>query len=726
MLAVYHGKIPPSLFFEKPNPRLGLEDSPFYVNNVIQDWVTSGHPRRAGVSSFGVGGTNAHVVVEQPPRVTPASSSGFPRIVCVSAKNADTVNRQAESLQRCLAAHESSMSLDSVSFTLQNGREPMQHRAAWAVQSVADAANALADKRRVIRGKATGSRRIAFMFTGQGSQRARMGQWLYDNNGTFRRCFDEGAEYLLKRNGFDIRSMLFSDPTGTESEVDQTRNAQPALFLLEYSLARTLESMGLAADTVLGHSVGEFVAATLAGIFTYEDAICVVAKRGELMQSMPRGSMLAVYCGEAEVRSYLSSDICLAAVNAPELSVLSGPDAAIEALAAELESKGARSKRLRTSHAFHSAMMDPAVDAMRSVLSGVTLSAPMRPIISTVSGNLLSNHEATSPEYWARQLRETVRFAPALNSLAEMGEFALLEVGPGSALTTLALQHERVGSWAAIATLPGCGLQEGAALEVLAAVAHCWVHGAPVDWKRQWNDSKPQRIPLPTYPFASVRYWLDPPQSSVAPATAVQSPETISQTSSNMDATAMNMETTAMNDSNRFAGLQDRVIKVLEETSGYDLQDAAKDANFLELGFDSLLLTQISTALKSAFGVPVTFRALMEEFTSIRELTEHLGQGVARGGGARGGSCPREPDCFAINTVTTIVAKECSDGSAILVSRRGEIGNRQATRNYANTTADAWRGTRRVACSVSRSVSARRAHHGRSFRRGQFGGKAKG
>ena len=615
-LAVYHGKIPPSLFFEKANPRLGLEDSPFYVNNVLQDWKTSGHPRRAGVSSFGVGGTNAHVIVEQPPATSRAASADLPRIVCLSAKTAEVLAEQTAALQCHLAAQGSAVSLDAAAFTLQSGRDFMQYRAAWAVRSIADAAAALTDKRRSVRGKVTGARRIAFMFTGQGSQRARMGQWLYQNNSTFRQCFDEGAGYLVNHNGLDIRTMLFADPAGGESEIDQTRNAQPSLFLFEYSLARTLVSMGLAPDVLLGHSVGEFSAATLAGVLSYEDAIRVVAKRGELMQSMPRGSMLVVHCGESEARGYLSSDICLAAINAPELSVLSGPDAAIDALAAALESKGARSKRLRTSHAFHSAMMDPSADAMRSVMSGIELRKPALPLVSTVSGKLLSDDEATSPEYWARQLRETVRFAPALDSLAEMGEFALLEVGPGSALTTLALQHARAEKWAAIATLPGSGLQEGADLEVLGAIAQCWAQGAPVDWKMQWDGASQQRIPLPTYRFASVRHWLEAaPASSPAPA---QSAEVLPLISTN------NMEVTAMNDANRLAGLEDRVITLLEDTSGYELRDVDKDANFSELGLDSLMLTQISTAIKSSFGVAVSFRALMEEFTTIRALTEHM------------------------------------------------------------------------------------------------------
>ncbi|MFN0041077.1 MAG: aminotransferase class III-fold pyridoxal phosphate-dependent enzyme [Burkholderiales bacterium] len=620
-LSVYHGKIPPTLFFEKPNPRLGLGESPFYVNSALQDWPAANHPRRAGISSFGVGGTNAHVVIEQAPPTVVAQDSGIPRIVCLSAKSAEALDQQTAALQRQLAANPGTLTLDSIAFTLQVGRESMQHRSAWPVRSVSDVAAALLEKRRSVRGKAV-SRRLAFMFTGQGSQRAHMGQWLYENNPSFRKYFDDGAAHLLKRNAFDVREMLFSEASGGESAIDQTRNAQPSLFLLEYSLARTLLEMGLAPDVLLGHSVGEFAAAALAGVFSYEDAISIVAKRGELMQSMARGSMLIVHCGEAEASAYLSQEICLAAVNAPELSVLSGPDDAIDRLVAALDAKGAKSKRLRTSHAFHSTMMEPAADAMRSVLAAVKLRPPTIPIVSTVTGRLLSDAEAVSPEYWARQLRETVRFAPALDAVAEMGEFALLEIGPGSTLTTLALQHSRTEKWAAAAALPGSGMQESADLELLAAIAHCWTNGATVDWEKQWKGAKPPRVPLPTYRFARVRYWLDPPQIATIPALAAapiaQLPVTpVSQI-------LMNMEVTAMNDTNRRAALESRVVTMLEDTSGYELKDAATDANFLELGFNSLLLTQISTAIKSSFGVAVSFRALMEEITTIGELTAHL------------------------------------------------------------------------------------------------------
>lgn len=617
VLAIYHGKIPPNLYFETPNPKLGLEDSPFHVNTTLEDWVTSGHPRRAGVSSFGVGGTNAHVIVEEAPRAEEKLSHALPRVICVSAKSEEALSRQVDALKRFLANPERAPSLDSVAYTLQSGRESMQHRVAIAVRSVADAASALGDKHRSVRGEATSGRNIAFMFTGQGAQRAQMGRWLYDNDAFFRRCFDDAADRLKSRTGLDIRQSIFSQAKDTESDVGQTRIAQPALFLLGYSLAQSLERLGVTPNVLLGHSIGEFAAATLAGVFKLDDALYVVAKRGEAMQSMPSGSMLVVHCSEDRAQAFLSSDISLAAINAPELCVLSGPDSAIRPLAAELDSRGIRNDRLRTSHAFHSSMMDPAVEAMKAVLAGISLSAPQRAVISTVTGRLLSAEEATNPEYWARQLREPVRFAAGLKCLAEAGKFALLEVGPGGTLTTLARQHERAEQWSALAVLPGSGLQEGADLEVLTAVAHCWSYGAALDWQKHWGDTHPRRAALPTYPFERKRYWLDPlPQQQVAlPAAPV---------SVSVANPSLKPEPTPMAASDRLDALKQRVIKLLEDTSGFDLAGTDQDASFAELGFDSLLLTQVSTALKQEFGVNVSFRALLEQCTSIVALADHL------------------------------------------------------------------------------------------------------
>lgn len=632
VLAVEQGKIPPTLFFAKPNPRLELENSPFYINTTLEDWKTSDHPRRAGVSSFGVGGTNAHVIVEQPPQIVGPAPSGLPRVICLSAKSDEALDRQIENLKRALTGSDKPEHLDAVAYTLQCGREAMSHRAAWAVHSIADAVDALADKHRTLRARAS-DKRIAFMFTGQGAQRANMGRRLYEKDAFFRQCFDQGAELVQASTGLDLRVAIFSDLKTNTYDIDQTSLAQPALFLLEYSLARTLENIGVVPSILLGHSIGEFVAATLAGIFTLEDALDVVAKRGEAMQAMPGGSMLTVYCGEEQISPLLRDGVAIAALNAPELSVLSGLDNAVNTLAAELDKQGIRNKKLRTSHAFHSSMMDPAVDVMRKVLADVNLSKPTRKIISTVTGKPLTDTEATDPDYWSRQLRETVRFADALDSLAGTGDHLLLEVGPGGTLTTLALQHPRADRWSAHAVLPSCGVQDGAELEVWAASGFCWAHGAPIDWKQHWRDVEPRRVTLPTYPFARTRYWLDAHplrEQGVAP---------VQISSSNVQSTELGPNT--MNDTNLQDAIRQKIIGVIDETTGVDIADAEPTTLFVELGFDSLALTQIAIQLKQAFKVDITFRQMMEKYRSLETLAAFLDTTVpAESPAARPSSVP--------------------------------------------------------------------------------------
>jgi acyl transferase domain-containing protein len=627
VLAVRHGRIPPTLFFEQPNPRLGLESSPFRVNPQLEDWPGSGHPRRAGVSAFGVGGTNAHVVVEEFTPRAPASASATPRILCLSAKSEEALAQQTTALQSFLRDDSSGLTLDDVAFTLQRGRDKLPHRAAWAVQSLQDARAALISPQRMASGNGAGTRGVAFMFTGQGAQRARMAEALYLESAVFRQHFDRGAELLRARAGWDVRELLFGESRGSDAEIDETRIAQPALFLVEYSLARTLEQEGLTAGVLLGHSIGEFVAATLAGVFRLEDALHAVVVRGEAMQALPRGSMLTVHCREEEAREFLPADVALAAINAPELCVLSGPERSIDGLGVMLAARGLRSKRLRTSHAFHSAMMDPAVAAVRNALAGMTLSPPQRDLVSTVTGRLLTAEEATSPEYWARQLREPVRFAAALDFVAGRGDFTLVEVGPGSTLTTLALQHPCVERWSPIAALPGSGLAPGAVLEALRAVAHCWALGGAVDWPQTWTGLQPRRASLPTYPFARTRYWLEPAASQPRTQEVKEPAES---------------PTVSPGLAQPQANVKERIIRVIEETTGVDVTGTDPGAAFVELGLDSLSLTQVALQLKRRFKVNVSFRQLMEQCRSLDSLAQHLEREL-RGGGADPASAPPAP-----------------------------------------------------------------------------------
>jgi acyl transferase domain-containing protein len=627
VLAVYHGKIPPTLHFRAPNPRLELDAGPFHVNNKLLDWRPDG-PRRAGISAFGVGGTNAHVIVEEPPRVAAQLYSDALGVLCVSAKDKDALARATEQLQVSLEQPAPELTHASLLHTLQFGREPLAHRRAWITESIADARDALTDRTRVLQGRATVRRDIGFMFTGQGAQRPDMGLALRERCPVFREWFDRGLAYLHERLGLDLATFLFTSSGADNESVEATRIAQPSLFLFEFSLAKALATVGVEPRILLGHSIGEFTAAALSGVFTFEDALAVVVARGAAMQEMPTGSMLAVYVSEENARQFTTADVCIAAINAPELTVLSGPDEAIAALTDELEKRGMGCKPLRTSHAFHSQMMEPAVSKLATVLEGIELNAPRIPIVSTATGALLTDAQATDPGYWARQLREPVRFAAAVEAVVAAGPFVLVEVGPGTTLTMLAGQCRNEDRPPVCAASPDTGVADSALRHVWAAAATCWVNGATVDFAAHWRDLAPVKAALPTYPFARTRCWVDAAAGQPAVAPTVSGPLEPPAIAPASTATTL-PERNLMNESASLASLRQRVLRVFEDMSGYELADADPDSAFSELGFDSLLLTQVSTALKQEFDVGVTFRELMEDYTTLGELTAHLSGLVA-------------------------------------------------------------------------------------------------
>jgi acyl transferase domain-containing protein/glutamate-1-semialdehyde aminotransferase/acyl carrier protein len=620
-LAVHHGKIPANINFDTPNPKLDLNNSCFYVNTELEDWQQKNGPRRAGVSSFGVGGTNAHVILEQAPDIDDECADDDElQVLCVSAKTSEALDRQLDNLGTWLECPPEPATLRSVAYTLQCAREAMEWRAAWVSPSIDDAATGARDKRVQIRGNQVEQLETAFMFTGQGAQRLDMGLALYKDNPTFRKWFDKGIAVLQDRFDFNILELLFSENNADESLVEQTKIAQPALFMYEFSLAQALIELGVRPQALVGHSIGELVAAAIAGVWSFEDGLILAAERGAAMQKMEPGSMLVLYCGEDEALQYAQGSLSLAGVNAPELCVISGPTKDIEGLCTELESQDVPFKPLRTSHAFHSSMMDQAVVQLQRVFDDVEMRAPTIPIFSTATGQILTDTEATDPGYWSSQIRLPVMFAAAVESLAESGQKLLVEVGPGTTLATLANQSRSADKLFIRSASPGAGSGDEASRELLDVVAEAWVHGVSVDLASRWISEKPRRALLPTYPFARDKHWVDPPAnelnvSVIAPTQAIPVETEFSQSQP---------EPIVMSDADRISVLCQRILAVFEDTSGYDLGGADTDASYTELGFDSLLLTQASTALKKAFSTEVTFRELMEDFTTIGELAEYF------------------------------------------------------------------------------------------------------
>ena len=507
--ALKHRELPPSLHFETPNPRIDFAGTPFRVSSRLTPWESAG-PRRAGVSSFGIGGTNAHVVLEEAPPAEPSGASREWQILVLSARTPAALDALAGELAAALRDRPEPPLAD-VAHTLRVGRKALPHRRLLVCREREEAAAALAtsDPERIVNGAVEpGERPVAFLFSGQGSQHAGMARGLYEGEPVFRRELDRCAEILQPHLGLDLRELLFASPGVA---LERTELAQPALFAVEHALARLWMSWGVRPQAMLGHSLGEYVAACVAGVMSLEDALALVAARGRLMGGLPAGAMLGVQASETEIVPLLGGDLSLAAVNGPSACVVSGPAEAVEALADRLQARGVHHRHLHTSHAFHSAMMDPVLEAFTAEVGKVELRAPRIPFVSNLTGTWITGAEATDPRYWVRHLRGAVRFGDGVRALlAEPGRL-LLEVGPGNALANLARQSVPAGERRVVlASLPHPREEQPDTAVALRALGRLWLAGATVDWEAFVAGERRRRVPLPLYPFERQRYWLAP------------------------------------------------------------------------------------------------------------------------------------------------------------------------------------------------------------------------
>jgi len=515
MMVVKEGLIPPSLHYENPNPKIDFGSSPFFVNTKLRDWERHGPPRRALVCSLGVGGTNAHAVVEEPPALDPSGPSRAAQLVVVSARSENALGTATDQLVTFLNQNPA-VPLADVAFTLQRGRKKFARRRIAVGRDAAEIVAALEDKRAGL-GCAGGGgkqREVAFLFPGQGAQYVDMGRGLHATEPVFRETVDRCAEVLRPHLGLDLRDVLYpknDDIEAAAEKLKQTALTQPALFVIEYALARLWMSWGVQPVAMIGHSIGEYVAATLAGVFTLEDALALVAVRGRLMQSLPAGSMLAVTLTEEEVGPLLTAGVSVAAINAPGSCVVSGPTPAIEALEERLKEQGVGARRLQTSHAFHSAMMDPILEEFTAEVAKVTRSAPRLPYLSNLTGTWITEAQAMDPAYWAQHLRNAVRFTEGVGVLLGEGQRIGLEVGPGRTLSTLTRQRPEIGAAGApVTSLRHPQEKTADDLFVLSALGRMWVEGAEVDWTAFSAGEQRRRVALPTYPFERQRYWVQP------------------------------------------------------------------------------------------------------------------------------------------------------------------------------------------------------------------------
>ncbi|HEU5382932.1 MAG TPA: SDR family NAD(P)-dependent oxidoreductase [Ktedonobacteraceae bacterium] len=560
-LSLAREQIPPSLHYEAPNPEIDFEDSPFYVNTQLRPWKRGEQPRRAGVNSLGMGGTNAHVVLEEAPLPEPGSSSRPWQLLLLSARTETALEKMTANLHAYMQQHED-INLADIAYTLQAGRSAFEHRRIMVCSERGEALKLLQTSpgahARVSKGYQTKrDRRVAFLFPGVGEQYVGLAQDLYEHEETFRATVDRCCALLKSALGVDLRKVMFAaspqngnghaapekldlrtllgrngqnngnghsnghghlrpEANPASEQLRQTAMAQPAVFVVEYALACLLMEWGLQPQAMLGYSLGEYVAACLAGIFSLEDALVLVARRAQLIQALPEGAMLAVALSEEEIQPYLNEQVHLAIINARNTCILAGPSAALAQVEQRLSQLDISHRRVETTHAFHTPMLAEAREALNELAQNITLQAPRIPYISNVTGTWITPEEATDPEYWARHMCQTVRFADGVGHLLQDTDYLLLEVGPGQALGSFVRQHpacERERMQGVFSTLPAAHERQAAQATLLLTLGKLWLAGATIDWRGFSLHERRRRVPLPTYAFERQRYWLEPEQS---------------------------------------------------------------------------------------------------------------------------------------------------------------------------------------------------------------------
>ncbi len=678
-LALAHREIPPSLGFERPNPQIDFAASPFFVNTALRPWTTDGVPRRAGVSSFAIGGVNAHVIVEEAPPVPPGDPASDRQLLLLSAKTETALDAATERLARHLREHPE-VDLADVAYTLQVGRRAFRHRRALVCQGREDALAALEarDPRRLLTGTADSrDARVAFLFPGLGNHHVGMARDLYREEPRFREILDECADLLTPELGLDLRKTLFPEglsplsrgagagegvnlrallgrgaaqesPAEAEAarRLRRTELAQPAVFAVEYALARLLQELGLRPEALLGFSVGEYVAACLSGVFALGDAMRLVARRAKMIAELPTGAMLAVPLAEVEAGRLAGMELSIAALLGPELTVVAGPEPAVAALEARLAGEGLQVRRLETEHAFHSRMMDPIAGRFRELFRGVRMQAPEIPFVSNVTGTWITAEQATDPGYWAEHLRKAVRFADGVALLWGEPGRALVEAGPGQTLTSWALQHpaaDGARDGVAVATMRhGLDRQDDQAF-LLTALARLWLAGVRMDWPAFHAGARRLRVPLPTYPFERKRYWLAPGAplmfSAAPPAVAIAEKEEVRERAAGGLGGRVRPELPVP-----FAAPRDEVERLValvwKDLLGID-RIGVWDG-FFDLGGDSILATKLVTRLNEAFAAGFSLRLVFEKPT-VADMAAVIHAQRAEGGRIEEERIPRIP-----------------------------------------------------------------------------------
>jgi phthiocerol/phenolphthiocerol synthesis type-I polyketide synthase E len=662
-LSLQYKQLPPSLHFVTPNPEIDFAGGPFKVNATLTPWVAADdQPLRAGVSSFGIGGTNVHAVLEEAPATAPSAPGRSRNFLALSAKTEGSLLRYMEKLRGFLDDHPDS-NLADVAYTLHTGRKSFTRRRSIPfgtreeLLAALDPANL---KEQIVKAKDK-TPGVVFLFSGQGAQYANMAKDLYDNEPLYKEEINKGLALLEQLSGQPFRKVLFPGEGEDTKAINETHFTQPLIFLTSYALARLLMSYGITPKYMIGHSIGEYTAACISGVLSFEDAAKLLVTRGALMSQVPRGEMLSVPIAETEAMPYLGNDLFLAAVNGPEQVVFSGTPEAIAILKAKLDDQGTPYVPLHTSHAFHSGMQDPILPQYREALQACTFNEPQLPYLSNLTGEMIQSAQARDADYWVRHLRETVRFSDGLKTLlAQNNDLVCIEVGPGQSLSSLLRQQPAKVMPISVNLIRPVKEKENDYAYFIARMGQLWVRGIEPDWKAWYKGETRKRLSLPTYAFdpnvfpAEVDpYKTKPLSGGDADETAkVQKKETKKEAPTSVaevvpDLADIDLDAIEDTEAGKVAivkqerpdlmseyvppntGTEKKLANIFENF--FAIENIGIEDNFFELGGDSLkgmvVLKRIKTefdiniALKDFFGKQ-TIKEIAVEIDEIRSLLE--------------------------------------------------------------------------------------------------------
>lgn len=619
-LSIKESKIPPTINYSAPNPQINLTNSPFFVCNELLEWQ-SDKPLYIGTSSFGLGGTNFHSILGPAPQRPSLETNRKTHLLKLSAASANSLKQMRSQLSEYLSEN-TEINLADVAFTLDKGRADFKFRSTIACQSSNEAITELSSQNIATATAPLAIEDPVFLFPGGGAQYMKMSSELYANEEIFANSMNDGFSILSQLGENDHEALWLN---GEPDELSLPSIQLPLIFLVEYSLYKLLSSWGIKPSALMGHSMGEVTAACVAEVISFNDAIRIIYKRGLFLESAKEGQMLSISLSADEIKPYLTPEVDLAVINAPELCVISGKESDIAKLENQLANDKIDAQRVRISTAAHSQLLDPILDEFRNEYASIALSPPKLPIISNRTGIELTDADACSPDYWASQLRNTVKFSQGVDYLIQEGHQLFLEVGPGKALTSLVQMHgaESDITIKAISSIRHTENPIDDSLFLLNAVGELWQAGMPMPLDDYYSDEQRKRISLPTYAFEKTEHWIEPSTAQIAPMSTINA-DTLLSSSPYQQQSATPASTVSTTPLTRIELIVQKIQNIIHDLSGIAIDDIDNDATFLELGFDSLFLTQANLRFKKAFKLKITFRHLYEDTPSISALAKFI------------------------------------------------------------------------------------------------------